>query len=265
MASTDGTRRAQREAARAERRERERAEAARAGRRRRLFQLGGAVALAAAVIATIAIASGSGDDRPRKRAGESVAGAQDTARLLRGIPQSGAVLGDPKAPVTLVEFADLQCPWCKAASEGVLPTIIEQYVRDGRVKLVFRDVAMLGDDSVRAAQMAGAAGLQGKLWDYVHLFYVNQGQEGTGYVTDDFLREVGGGVHGLDVDRSMDDRGLPAVQRAIADAKAQWSGYGLDTTPSFVAGRTGAAMEPVDDVTVEALQSHLDRLLAAQG
>lgn len=264
MASTDETRSARREAAREERRERERAEAARAGRRRRLFQLGGAVALAAAIVATVAIAGGGGDDRPRRRAGESIAGAQDTARLLRGIPQRGAVLGDPKAPVTLVEFADLQCPWCKAASEGVLPTIVEQYVRDGRVKLVFRDVAMLGDDSVRAGQMAAAAGLQGKLWDYVHLFYVNQGQEGTGYVTDDFLREVGGGVRGLDVDRAMDDRSLPAVERAIADARAEWSGHGLDRTPSFVAGRTGAALEPVGDATVEALQTHLDRLLAAR-
>lgn len=268
MADTSGTRRERRATQRAERQERERAEAAKAKQRRRLFQLAGAAALAAAIIVVIVIATGGGgDDGPTRRAGESVAGANDTAALLAGIPQRGAELGDPRAPVTLVEFGDLQCPYCKDASDTALPSIIENYVKDGRVKLVFRDVAFLGDDSIRGAQMAGAAGLQNRLWDFVHLFYTNQGAENTGYVTDEFLREIGGGVRGLDVQRAFDDRADPKVQRAITEAQTEWQGYGLSGTPSFVVGRTGGTLEPVDTeqgVTFETLSAPIDRLLAEQ-
>ncbi|HST39340.1 MAG TPA: thioredoxin domain-containing protein [Conexibacter sp.] len=265
MADTSGTRRERRATQRAERQERERAEAAKAKQRRRLFQLGGAAALAAAIIVVIVIATGGGgDDGPTRRAGESVAGANDTAALLAGIPQRGAELGDPRAPITLVEFGDLQCPYCKDASDTALPSIIENYVKDGRVKLVFRDVAFLGTDSTRAAQMAAAAGQQNRLWDFVHLFYTNQGAENTGYVTDDFLREIGGGVRGLDVQRAFEDRASPEVQRAITDAQTEWQGYGLSGTPSFVVGRTGGTLEPVDTeqgVTFETLSEPIDRLL----
>jgi protein-disulfide isomerase len=271
MADMSGTRRERRATARVERQERERAEAARARQRRRLFQLGGALALAAAIIVVIVIATGGGgDNAPVKRAGESVAGANDTAALFQGIEQRGAVLGDPRAPVTLIEFGDLQCPFCKDTSDTVLPQVIENYVRDGRVKLIFRDVAFLGDDSTRAAQMAGAAALQNKMWNFVHLFYTNQGQENTGYVTDEFLREIGGGVRGLDVERAFADRGVASVQRSITDAQVEWQGYfgNQGGTPSFVVGRTGGTLEPVDTsqgVTYETLQAPIDRALAAQG
>lgn len=267
MADTSGTRREKRAAQRVERQERERREAARARQKQRLFVLGGVAALAAVIIAVIVIATGSGDDgSPTKQAGESVAGANDTAALLAGIEQDGPVLGDPRAPVTLIEFGDLQCPYCKDASDDVLPAIIEDYVRTGRVKVIFRDVAFLGDDSIRAAQMAAAAGQQNRLWDFVKLFYLNQGQENSGYVTDEFLREIGGGVRGLDVDRAMDSRGDPELQRQIAEAQQEWQGYGLTGTPSFVVGRTGGELEEVNleqGITVEGLTSAIDRALAS--
>lgn len=267
MAETKEGNRERRAAARAARREREQAEAARARRRTRLFQLGGALALAVAVIVVIVLATGGGDDGPTRRAGEAVAGQNDTAQLLSGIPQRGAVLGDPRAPVTLIEFADLQCPWCKQAAEIAMPSIINEYVRDGHVKLVFRDVAFLGADSVRGAQMAAAAARQDKLWDYVHLFYVNQGTENSGYVTDDFLREIGGGIAGLDVERAMAERGSGDIDRAIAEARTEWQSYGLDSTPAFAAGRSGGTLEAVEvgsDV-LAALRERLDALLADAG
>jgi protein-disulfide isomerase len=267
MADTGGTRRERRAAARAERQAAERAAAAKARQRTRLFQLGGALALAVAVVVVILVATGGGgDDGPTKRAGESVAGSTDTATLLAGIPQRGAELGNPRAPVTLIEFGDLQCPYCKDASDQILPSVIENYVRDGRVKVIFRDVAFLGDDSVRAGQMAGAAALQNKLWDYVHLFYTNQGTENTGYVTDDFLREIGSGVRGLNVDRAFAERGDPEVQRMMTDASAEWQGYGFQGTPSFVVGPTGGTLEPVNTdsgLNYETLKGPIDRAIAA--
>lgn len=267
MADTGGTRRERRAAARAERQAAEKAAAAKARQRTRLFQLGGVLALAVAIVVVILVATGGGDDgTPTKRAGESVAGANDTAALLAGIPQRGAELGDPRAPVTLIEFGDLQCPYCKDASDQILPQVIENYVRDGRVKVIFRDVAFLGDDSIRAAQMAGAAALQNRMWDFVHLFYTNQGEENTGYVTDDFLREIGGGVRGLDVERAFNDRADPDVQRMITDAQNEWQGYGFTGTPSFVVGPTGGTLEEVsldNGLTYDSLKTAIDRAIAA--
>lgn len=267
MADTGGTRRERRAAARAERQAAERAAAAKARQRTRLFQLGGALALAVVIVAVILVATGGGDDKtPTKRAGEAVAGATDTANLLAGIQQRGAELGDPRAPVTLIEFGDLQCPYCKDASDQILPQVIENYVRDGRVKLIFRDVAFLGTDSTRAAQMAGAAALQNKMWDYIHLFYMNQGEENTGYVTDDFLREIGSGVRGLDVERAFADRADGDVQRMVTEAQNEWQGYGFSGTPAFVVGPTGGTLEPVNTdsgLNYETLQGPIDRALAA--
>lgn len=267
MADTSGTRRERRAAQRAERQERERAEAAKARQRRRLFTLGGVAALAVAIVAVILIATGGGDDGPERRAGESVAGANDTNALFAGIPQRGAELGDPRAPITLIEFGDLQCPYCKDASDSIIPSVVENYVRDGRVKIIFRDVAFLGTDSTRAAQMAAAAGQQDKLWEFTHLFYTNQGAENTGYVTDEFLREIAGGVRGLDVERALADRASADVQRAITDAQNEWQGYGLQGTPSFVVGRTGEDLEVVntdEGLTFETVQAPIERLLAGQ-
>ncbi len=266
MADTGATRRERRAAARQERLERERAAAAKARQRTRLFQLGGVLALAAAIVVVIFVATGGsgGDDGPEKRAGESVAGSNDTAALFRGIPQRGMELGDPRAPVTLIEFGDLQCPFCADFSNQVLPTIVEQYVRDGRMRVVFRDVAFLGTDSIRAAQMAGAAAMQDRGWGFVHLFYTNQGEENTGYVTDEFLREIGGGVEGLDVDRAMEDRGSGDVQRQLDEARAEWTAYGFTGTPSFAVGRTGErTLEPleVSELTPDAFTERLDPIV----
>ena len=62
---------------------------------------------------------------------------------LQGIPQSGIALGSPKAPVTMVEFADLQCPFCAQYERDVFPTILDRYVRTGKVKLAVRTLHSL--------------------------------------------------------------------------------------------------------------------------
>ncbi|HEY4279236.1 MAG TPA: thioredoxin domain-containing protein [Conexibacter sp.] len=267
MADTSGTRRDRRAAARQERQERERAAAARARQRTRLFQLGGAVALAAVIVIVILVATGGGDSGPKKQAGETVAGQNATAALFDGIPQNGMTLGDPNAPVTMVEFGDLQCPFCKETSDSVLPDIIRNYVRSGRVKLVFRDVAFIGTDSIRAGQMGGAVAAQNKFWNFMHLFYANQKEENTGYVTDDFLREIAGGVAGVNVATALRERGNAAYQRDMSEAQREWQGtYGFQGTPAFVVGRTGSRLTPVNTdngAGYDVLSGALDRALGS--
>ena len=263
MAESTDTRKERRATARAE--AARAAEAARSKQRQRLWVLGGALLLVAAVVAVIAIASG-GDDTPERRAGESVPGQIDTNARYAGIPQRGIVLGDPRAPLTLVEFADLQCPFCAQYSTGTLPALVDKYVRDGQLRMEFRNLAFIGTDSVRGAQMAGAASLQNKLWQYVDLFYVNQGPENGGYVTDEFLTRIGGAVRGLDVERAMNDRGTASVQRQLNEAQIEWQSGGFTGTPSFLLGPTGGRMEAVlneqESPTVGLMSERIDAALA---
>ena len=87
------------------------------------------------------------------------------------------MLGDPKAKVELIEYGDLQCPVCKAYSEEVLPQIIENQVKKGKAKLIFRNFTIIGPQSAPAGAAALAAGAQGRGWNYLELFYRNQGKE----------------------------------------------------------------------------------------
>jgi protein-disulfide isomerase len=244
MADSTETRKERRATARAE----QRAAETRAKRRQQLWILGGALALAAVVVVVIALATagGGGSSTPAKRKGEILPGQIETAALFKDIPQRGIVLGDPRAPVTLVEFADLQCPFCREYTQQSLATLVTQYVRTGKVKMIFRNVAFIGSDSGRAALMAGAAGLQNKLWDFIDLFYTNQQRENTNYVTDAFLRRVASAVKGLNVARAMQDRDLPQVQRMLDEAQTQWQGNGFTGTPSFLVGPTGGRLEALD-------------------
>jgi protein-disulfide isomerase len=263
MAESTETRKEQRAAARAER---ARQEAARERTRRRLWVLGGAVAAAVVVVAAIVIATSGGSSTPKKQAGEKVAGQKATASLLAGVPQKGIVLGNPKAPVTFVEFADLQCPFCREYTTTVMPSLIRSYVATGKMKMEFRNVAFIGTDSVRAAQMAAAVGQQNKLWTYVDLFYANQQTENSGYVTDDFLRKIGTGVAGLDVSKAMANRSAATIQSELQQAQQLWQSNGFTGTPSFLLGRTGGTLKPlnVNAFQLSQFAPKIDALLGSQ-
>lgn len=115
-------------------------------------------------------------------------GVDEVTKLLDGIPQRGAVLGDPKAPVTVVEYIDFKCPVCAAASQGAVPAVIEKYVRSGKVKMELRPVAFIGPDSERGALAALAAGMQDKMWNFSKLMLQNQGNESSEWITDEVVK-----------------------------------------------------------------------------
>jgi protein-disulfide isomerase len=221
------TKRQLREQRRAERQAAERAAQARAGRRRRLLQLGGALGLAAAVVvAAIALSSG-GSKQPSP---------QQSAALLSGIPERNGVLGDPKAPVTVTEFVDLQCPICAETSRTVLPGVIRDHVKTGQVKLRAHTLSFLGPDSVRAARVAAGAEKQGKLWPFLEAFYAAQKTENSGYVTDTFVRSVAQAA-GVDASAALAYAGKAQSQAPLAAADAAARRFGVSGTPTFVVQR----------------------------
>lgn len=234
-------------------------------RRRRLGVLAAVAVAAVAVVAALAILSGGGDSAPQGLGGgeEQLAGQQEVDGLLAGVPQDGATLGDPDAPVTIVEFVDLQCPFCAEFARNAIPDIVREYVEPGDVKLELRLLHFLGEDSTEAAAMAAAAGEQDLMWQFTELFFLNQGRESSGYVTDEFLREVAEGVDGLDVERALAAAEGGQARDELARAEAAARTLGVSSTPSFFGRRDDGRLRELSlgDLTADALGEHIERLL----
>jgi protein-disulfide isomerase len=162
--------------------------------------------------------------------------------LLAGLPQSGNALGLPTAPVTLDYFGDLECPFCRDFTLRALPSIVQRWVRSGQLRGEYRalETATREPDVFVAQQVAAlAAGRQSKAWDFIETFYRDQGEEGSGYVTDAFLQSIATRVGGLDIAQWARDRADPALASQIADDERAAASAGLKGTPSFLIGRTG--------------------------
>jgi protein-disulfide isomerase len=207
------------------------------GARRRVRVLGAAVVAAAALAVAVAVSSGGAVDAPSAPTAR-IMGAASVHRLFAGIPQHGTSLGSPRARVRLVEFADLQCPFCDEYAVRALPTLVRDYVRTGKVQMVFENLSFIGPDSVRAGRVAAAAAAQDKLWDFVELLYLNQGPENTGYATPAFLSGLLHGVGGLDVPAALRRSRTRAAGTALGAADAVASRAGIHATPAFLIGRT---------------------------
>ncbi len=152
-----------------------------------------AIAAAVVVIVAVVVLLLAGGDDPNATGatkGSTLPGVQETEELLKGLPQNGFALGDPRAPVTLLEYADLQCPFCKQHQLEVQPQLIKELVRTGQAQIAFAPLAFLGPDSVAARNVWMNMADHEGAWQYANLFYLNQGQENSGYVTDDFLRNL---------------------------------------------------------------------------
>jgi protein-disulfide isomerase len=228
------TKRELREQRRAERQAAEAAATARAVRKRRLWQLAGVTGLAVAVLAVVIAVSGGSSAAPPAQPG-----------LLKGIPERNGVLGQADAPVTVTEYLDLQCPVCAEASRTVLPSLVGDYVRTGKVKLQARTLHFIGPDSVRAARVAAGAEQQGKLWPFLEAFYAKQGNENTGYVTDAFLRDVAT-ASGVDASAALDYAGTAAAEKPLATANADAARLKIGGTPTFTVKRGDGAPKVVN-------------------
>jgi len=201
------------------------------GRQRRLLLFGGGIAiLAICVVAVLIVLSQSGD-----RGGDSsVEGVAEVAAHLEGIPQRGYILGEQGAKVTVVEFGDLQCPVCKTYSTDVIAPLIEGPVRQGRARLEFRNWVILGEQSRAAATAAYAAGEQNRYWNFVELYYRNQGIENSGYVTDGFLRSIAEGSGVPDLASWEEDRSGARWAATLGKTDNQAQSFGFTGTPSFL-------------------------------
>ena len=197
------------------------------------------------VVAGVLLAGGSSDTNASLPSGQRVPGAVEAEAIYRNIPQRGDALGDPSAPVTMIEYIDPQCPFCIQWETNGLPEVISRYIRPGKVRLQLRPIGTIGPDSQRGRLALIAAGRQDKEYDLLHLFSRNAKPENTGWLNDAFIRRAAGSIAGLDLSRFEDDL------RAI-DVSSQASRYDQEAvndhvqfTPTILVGKAGQKLKPV--------------------
>ena len=158
----------------------------------------------------------------------------DVLLTQKNLLESGSpMIGNPSAPITILEWGDYQCTYCYRFHESSLNTILDEYVITGKVNLVFKDFQLNGPDSVLAAEASYCAEDQGKYWEYHDELYTNWGGERTGWINQESLNQFATNV-GLNHDKfnlCMNDH---KYLSRVLDLEKFGRDVGIDATPSFL-------------------------------
>jgi protein-disulfide isomerase len=195
------------------------------------YIIGAIVAAVALVAVLVGIQAFGGDDGGGP---SSIQGATEAQKEFAEIPASGNVVGDPDAPVTIVEYGDISCPACKEAAASTVPEVVTEYVRTGKAKMEFRPIAFISESSERGALGAEAAAMQDAIWPFVTTLYKNQGPESQPQWLSGELMEEAVAELGLDVDEWKADYDSEAVNSAFFTRADQAKTDEVNQTPTFV-------------------------------
>ncbi|KAG2472183.1 MAG: Periplasmic thiol:disulfide interchange protein DsbA [Nitrosopumilales archaeon] len=141
-------------------------------------------------------------------------------------------LGDPNAPITLVEFGDYQCFFCNKFFHDTEQKLLENYVDTGKVKIIFKDLTIIGPDSITAAHAAHCADDQGLFWEYHDTLYNNWNGENNGWASSENLLRMAQDV-GLNIDEFTDCMLNEIHTQIISASNADARTLGLTGTPAF--------------------------------
>ncbi len=232
--------------------------------RTRLLQIaaGTVFVVIIAVVVVIVVAGGSSSS------GGDASNIKEVAQvdsLVSKSPQSQLTLGKSSAPVKLYEYGDLQCPICKEYSEEILPQVIEEKVDSGKANITFRNYLIIGEQSLPAGAAAIAAGEQGRGWNFIETWYRNQGEENSGYATDEFIESIAkaAGVKNL-AEWNKARKSKKLLEQAEATSTEASSKYGFTGTPSFaIKGPKSNGLELLsanETSSPEALEEKIDEV-----
>ena len=200
--------------------------------RNRLYLLGAAVLVAIVVIAVVVlVGSGGGSSNDATTTTTAV-----KTTTLAGVPQSGDTLGSASAPATLTVFEDPQCPFCKQWNDEALPAVIRDYVLPDKLKIVYRGIEIIGPNSTKGLRAIYAAAPQKKLWNMVEGLYAQQGEENSGWITDEVIKQAAETSH-ANADAIFAAMPTAAVAAKLQQAEADASAVGLRGTPTFILQR----------------------------
>jgi protein-disulfide isomerase len=197
-----------------------------------------------AVVAVLGFGSGKGVDKEQVR--------REVTALIDDIPQKDSELGSPRAPITLTVYGDLECPTVKLFVENYLPSLIENWVRTGAVKLDYRSLETdTSNEEVFFKQeiAALAAGRQDRMWNFLLTFVLEQGEPRTAYVTEEFLTDVATQTPGLNLASWRSDRADALLSKRVALGVYSGHSNDLQSTPSFLVGFTQGKVDRQGEAT----------------
>jgi len=143
------------------------------------------------------------------------------------------ILGDPTAPITMLEWGDYQCTFCYRFHQSSLNIILEEYIDSGKINLVFKDFPLNGPDSILGAEAAYCAGDQGKYWAFHNELYSNWAGERTGWINYDSLNQFAKSVN-LELDEFTTCLDEHKYKQKVLELEKFGKELGIDATPSFL-------------------------------
>jgi protein-disulfide isomerase len=153
------------------------------------------------------------------------------------VPQEGTTLGNPDAPLTIFEYSDFQCPFCRKAALEIVPQIEAEYVVTGKAKIVWKQFPIEGEESVWAAEASECAAEQNAFWEYHDTLFLNRKGINVGtFVISNlklFAKELGLDTEAFDA--CLDSEKY--IDKLVADAE-EARRREIDGTPTFFVGQT---------------------------
>jgi protein-disulfide isomerase len=150
------------------------------------------------------------------------------------IEQGSPIIGNPDAPVTLIEFGDFQCEFCARFAKVTEPTINATYIQTGKANMVFKHFVTHGDHSITAAIASQCANEQGQFWKFYKTVYENQGPENSGWANTENIKKLALQIPGLDkqkFDSCIDSQNYKSV---VDNDMNLGVSLGMKGTPSFI-------------------------------
>ncbi|MGE3961119.1 MAG: DsbA family protein [Dehalococcoidia bacterium] len=176
-------------------------------------------------------------------------------------PVNGTTIGNPDAPVRIIEYGDYQCPFCKAFWEDIEPTLLEEYVETGLATFEFRNYAFIGPESQQAAEAALCAADQDHFWEFHDLLYLRQGRENSGVFSDSnlksYAREIADGVEGFDFNTWESCFDADTYEAQVTEENRTATNSGIGSTPTVLIN--GEAIPGVQ--SIEVYRNAIDELL----
>ena len=168
----------------------------------------------------------------------TVAGTADdnnsNALTISKLTDNGSpIMGDPDAPITILEWGDYQCTFCYKFHQNTLDIINEEFIKTGKVKVIFKDFPLNGPDSKLAAESSYCAHDQGKYWEYHDQLYENWAGERTGWITREALSEFAKSIN-LDTTEFNKCLNESKYENKINSIYEFGKQIGIDATPSFL-------------------------------
>jgi protein-disulfide isomerase len=206
--------------------------------RNRLLLLASAAGAAAVVVVVLVLVLGTGGTKSASAPPTTATGVSkpEAVAAFAGVPQHGAVLGKATAPATLTVFEDPQCPFCRQWNIDTLPTVVDRYVRTGRLKIEYRGIVVIGVNSVAGLRAIYGAAPQNKLWNLNEALYERQGEENSGWITLPVIRDAAREV-GADPAKVIAAADSKSVTRALNETARLQKEDHVNSTPTFIVQR----------------------------